>query len=199
MAISSQPPRLPSYTNPKSSDVRSADPDIVLVTPEELPADIQANMVLQAMGGSELIQIARNDSVDGQEILYQPIVNMDSFAAQFSPTLIIGNVPSLNGRKSSASINLDAFLVPSEDGSGELFVGKSAPGKPAIIVQLDGLQEGDVVEIATTDVEDASLSWLYQQELEIDGGAAINNYGGTLDGGDSLGYNVDITANGGNS
>lgn len=199
MAISSQPPSLPSYTNPKSSDVQSADPDIVLVTPEELPVDIQAQMVLQAIGGSELIQIVRNDSVDGQKVAYQPIVNMDSFAAQFSPILIIGNAPSLNGLKAGAAIDLDSYLSPTPDGSGPLFVGQSAAGKPAIIVELISLNEGDVVEIATTPVEDAASNRLFEEDFEVDGGSAVNNYSGIVDGGTALGYNVDITVNGGNA
>lgn len=196
MAISSQPPSLPNYTNPKSSDVKSADPDITLVSPEELPVDMQAQMVLQAIGGSELMQIARYDSVDGQKVIYQPIVNMDSFAAQFSPILIVGNAPTLNGLKSSVSIDLDAYLTITENGIGPLFVGRSASEKPAIIVELDNLQEGDVVEIATANVV---ASQLYQQNLIIDGGSAAFTPSGYIDGGDSLGYNVDITVNGGNA
>ncbi len=196
MGISSQPPSLPSYTNAKSSDVKSADPDIVLVNPEELPVDIQAQLILQAIGGSELIQIARNDTVDGQKVAYQPIVNLDSFAAQFSSVNILGHSPSLAGMKSVSSINLDSYLYITEDSSGPMYTGKSLAGKPANIVELDGLQDGDVIEIATADL---SQSQMFSQSSVIDGGAAINNYSGIIDGGSSLGYNGDITVNGGNA
>lgn len=196
MAISSQPPSLPNYTNPKSSDVQSADPDVVLVNPEELPADVQEMLVLQAIGGSELIQIARNNSVDGQKVIYQPIVNMDSFAAQFSPVLIVGNAPTLNGLKASVPINIDSYLDIAQDNSGAIFVGTSQAGKPAIIVELDGLQEGDVIEIATANL---NQSVIYQETLIVDGGDVAEEYAGIIDGGSSLGYNVDITVNGGNA
>lgn len=196
MAISSQPPSLPSYTNPRSSDVQSADPDVVLVNPEELPVDVQEMLILQAIGGSELIQIARNNTVDGQKVIYQPIVNIDSFAAQFSPVLIVGNAPTLNGLKASMPINIDSYLTIAQDNPGAIFVGTSQAGKPAIIVELDNLQDGDVIEIASANL---NLSSLYQETLIVDGGGAVQDYTGIIDGGTSLGYNVDITVNGGNS
>lgn len=194
MAISSQPPSFSSYTNPKSSDVQSADPDIVLVNPEELPVDIQAQLVLQAIGGSELIQIARNDSIDGQKIAYQPITNIDSFAAQFSPVLITGNAPSINGVKAAAAIDIDSYAFVDVVSTGSIFTGQSLSGKPAIIVQVDNVQDGDVVEIATASLYERKFLEL---DITVDGGESINNYDGIVDGGDSLGYNVDITVNGG--
>lgn len=194
MPISSQPPSFPSYSNYFRSDVKSADPDIVLVSPDTLPGDIQAELILQAIGGTELIQIIRNDMVNGQSVIYKPIFNMDSFASQFSPTLITGAAPNLRGYKAKFIIQSDSLIDIQEDTSGPIYSANDSNNKPSIFVELNNITDNDIVQIALTSTTQNSMFYFKE---EIDGGSYINNYQGILDGGNALGYNVDITADGG--
>lgn len=200
MSISSQPPSLPNYSNVQnfSSDTKPADPDIVLVSPEALPVDIQAQLVLQALGGSELIQIVRNDSVNGQTIAYKPIANLDSFASQFSPTSITGYAPSLKGLKSSFSIQIDSSVNLSESSTGPVYVAKDIQNKVGIEVSLENITDQDIVQISTAATE---LNNIFSYRYSLDGGesSSIDNYKGVVDGGTALGYNVDNTTDGGNA
>lgn len=125
MPISSQPPHFSNYSSVVSSDAKSADPDIVLVAPSTLPVDIQAQLVLHAIGGSELIQIIRNDMVNGQDVEYKPIKDIDAFASEFSPISIAGWAPNLRGFKAAFGINLDLMSDHGPEKTGPVFVEKN--------------------------------------------------------------------------
>lgn len=200
MGISSQPPSLPNYSNAPtfSSDTKPADPDIVLVSPEALPVDIQAQLVLQAIGGTELIQIVRNDSVNGQSIAYKPISNLDSFASQFSPTSITGYAPNLKGHKSSFSIQIDSSVNLSESNSGPVYIAKDTQQKIGIEINLENITDQDIVQVSTAPTEQINL---FSYRYLLDGGDSTNtnSYKGVVDGGTALGYNVDNTTDGGNA
>lgn len=67
---------------------------------------------------------------------------------------------------------------------------------PQIIVELSNVSDTDVLQVATAVV---STTVAFETKEIIDGGDAgnTNSYMGIVDGGDALGYNVDITTDGG--
>jgi hypothetical protein len=75
-----------TVTNP----IKTATPDIVLFDDSAVPVEIMADLVFEDIGGQELINIARNDTINGQKIIYQPIKNIDSINQQYNPNNIIG-------------------------------------------------------------------------------------------------------------
>lgn len=127
-----------NYSNPVRPDVLAADPDVILIAQSDIPIELQADLVLQNIGGTELIQIIRHDMVNGQDVSYQPIKNIKALAVEFNPNTIVGFVPTLQGNKESYSISLDDCLVDNPiyiDGED-------------IVVQLQNLTDTDVIELA---------------------------------------------------
>jgi hypothetical protein len=48
------------------------------------------DLIFENIGGQELINIARNDLVNGQNVIYQPIKNLTNLYLQYNPQNILG-------------------------------------------------------------------------------------------------------------
>ena len=71
--------------------VKSASPDIVIFNDKDIEDNAEAivDLLFENIGGQELLQIARYDTVNGQEVLYQPIKNLSSIQQQYNPNNIL--------------------------------------------------------------------------------------------------------------
>jgi hypothetical protein len=69
--------------------VKTAPIDTILFNDESVPVEIMADLIFENIGGQELINIARNDTVNGQNILYQPIKNLTAIQQQYNPNNIV--------------------------------------------------------------------------------------------------------------
>jgi hypothetical protein len=69
--------------------VKTATPDIILFDDGIVPIEVMADLIFEDIGGQELINIARNDIVNGQKITYQPIKNLSRIEEQYNPNNII--------------------------------------------------------------------------------------------------------------
>lgn len=186
-----------NYSNRVKPDVLASDPDIVLVNPTTLPIDLQADLILQDMGGTELLYYARHDTVNGQKVSYQPIKDVDLLALTYSPQTVTGAMPAWNHYRNSFSIQIDDKRVAdSADSPGSVYVDTNVSGTGSnIVVQLNNLSESDVVEIAYSIPERAFL--MERPAFPIIGGDASGTFGGIVDGGLSVGYNIDMSIDGG--
>jgi hypothetical protein len=69
--------------------VLTAPIDTILFNDDSVPVEIMADLIFENIGGQELINIARNDTVNGQTILYQPIKNLTAVQQQYNPNNIV--------------------------------------------------------------------------------------------------------------
>jgi hypothetical protein len=69
--------------------VKTAPIDTILTQEETVPVQLMYDLVFENIGGQELINIARNDTVNGQNIIYQPIKNLTAIQQQFNPNNIV--------------------------------------------------------------------------------------------------------------
>jgi hypothetical protein len=74
---------------PPAPPVKTAPIDTVLFNNDELPIEVMTDLIFEDIGGHELINIARNDIVNGQEVSYQPIKNLSSIQQQYNPNNIV--------------------------------------------------------------------------------------------------------------
>jgi hypothetical protein len=74
-----------------SNVVKSASPDIVIFNDKEIEdnAEAMVDLLFENIGGKELLQIARYDTVNGQEVLYQPIKNLNIIQEEYNPNNIL--------------------------------------------------------------------------------------------------------------
>jgi hypothetical protein len=69
--------------------VKTAPIDTVLFNDDEVPIEVMQDLIFEDIGGHELINIARNDIINGQDISYQPIKNLTSVQQQYNPNNIL--------------------------------------------------------------------------------------------------------------
>lgn len=79
----------PVVQTPPPPPVKTAPIDTVLFNDEEVPIEVMSDLIFEDIGGQELINIARNDIINGQDISYQPIKNLTSIQQQYNPNNIL--------------------------------------------------------------------------------------------------------------
>jgi hypothetical protein len=102
-------PHIPRPEDPKEDkSVKSASPDIILIDQNDLPIDLILKLTLEKIGGQELISLVRHDTVNGQNIIYQPVKNISDLAISYNPQNII-NIPD------TAEIYFKNFAIKMEN------------------------------------------------------------------------------------
>lgn len=71
--------------------VKTATPDIIQFDDKSIEenAEILVDLLFENIGGQELLTIARYDTVNGQEVSYQPIKNLNILQQEYNPTNIV--------------------------------------------------------------------------------------------------------------
>lgn len=84
-------PNIPSSTTQSNigKSVKPATPDLILFDDETTPIETMTDLIFEDIGGQEIINIARNDMLNGVEFLYQPIKNITSLYLQYNPQNVL--------------------------------------------------------------------------------------------------------------
>ena len=84
-------PNIPvaSTTQPVVLPVKIATPDLILQPDESTPIEIMTDLIFEDIGGIELINISRNDLINGQNVIYKPIKNLSSIFFQYNPQNVL--------------------------------------------------------------------------------------------------------------
>jgi hypothetical protein len=105
-------PAVPAVPQPvpvtEDKSIKSASPDIILVDQNDLPIDLILKLTLEKIGAQELISLVRHDTVNGQNIVYQPVKNISDIAISYNPQNII-NIPD------TAEIYFKNFAIKMEN------------------------------------------------------------------------------------
>jgi hypothetical protein len=102
-------PYIPTFTGPLSApQVKSATPDIILFDDSTVPIEVMTDLIFEDIGGQELINVARFDTINGQNISYQLIKNLSLINQQYNPNNIIG-------LQKTSSIYFAGFAIKLED------------------------------------------------------------------------------------
>lgn len=90
MALNATPPipNTPAST-PKPPPVKVATPELIIKPSETVPIEIMTDLVFEDIGGQELINISRNDLVNGQDVIYNPIKNLSAIFFQYNPQNVL--------------------------------------------------------------------------------------------------------------
>jgi hypothetical protein len=69
--------------------IKVATPDIILFQDSPVGAEVMVDLIFQDIGGQEIINIARSDILNGQNVVYKPIKNITSLYFQYNPQNIL--------------------------------------------------------------------------------------------------------------
>jgi hypothetical protein len=90
--------------------VKYATPDDVLIDTNDLPVDLILKLALEKIGGLELINLVRHDTVNGQNIVYRPVKNISQIAIDYNPQNIIKMPDSADSYFKNFSIKLENHI-----------------------------------------------------------------------------------------
>ena len=82
------------YPDPMDSryqyvSVKPATPDIIEFDRDGIEEDVMVDLLFEDIGGQELINIARNDIINGQSVIYHPIKNIGQLANKYNSQNIL--------------------------------------------------------------------------------------------------------------
>jgi hypothetical protein len=67
------------------SSIKVATPDLIQIDEESLPIELITNLLFENVGGKELINISRNDIINGQRVSYNLIGNFSLVQRLYNP------------------------------------------------------------------------------------------------------------------
>lgn len=132
-----------------TTDIKIASSNNFLIQDDQLPIDIMTDLIFEDIGGQEVINIARNGSVNGQNVLYQPIKNLTSLALQYNSQNILPVQDTSNHHFDNYSISLEDYVPISkvsdpEYGVDAVYIEEYTSD---IIINTVNLQDNQQVEV----------------------------------------------------
>ena len=129
--------------------VKTAPIDTVLFNDDEVPIEVMTDLIFEDIGGHELINIARSDTINGQEISYQPIKNLRSLQQQNSSSNILSVQSTSDKYFSNFSIKLDSKTPNFGNGpfGSNVYID---PSTGNIVVDAVNLESDEQIEIEIT-------------------------------------------------
>jgi hypothetical protein len=97
---------------------KTAPIDTILFDDESVPIEIMTDLIFEDIGGHELINIARNDTINGQTVSYQPIKNLTAIQQQYNPNNIVSLQNTSDRYFANFAIKLETKLPGEGDGGG---------------------------------------------------------------------------------
>ena len=163
MTISATPPT-PSNSGLNISafsvnPVLTAPIDTIIYNEEATPVEIMADLLFENIGGQELINIARNDTVNGQTVIYQPIKNLAAIQQQYNPNNIVSLQATSDKYFQNYSIKFESKVPNVGNGpNGEhVYID---PQTGDLVIDVINVQEGEQVQVEIT-----SSGTIYKVEL----------------------------------
>lgn len=149
-------PPTPPPPPPPPQPVKTAPIDTIIYQQEDIPVEIMADILFENIGGQELINISRNDIVNGQKVVYQPIKNLNSIQQEYNPNNIVAlqdaapqifaNYPiSLEEKVPSVGNGPDGSYVYIDPKTGDLVIEAINLGKDEQI-EVQITQSGTIYE-----------------------------------------------------
>lgn len=96
--------------------IKIATPDLILFNEDAIPVEVMADLLFEDIGGQEIISIARNDIVNGQEVSYSLVGNLNGLGRRYNSKNIFSLPDTIEKYFSNFSIRFDVH-VP-EEGTG---------------------------------------------------------------------------------
>lgn len=137
---------LESKVSPARAAVKVATPDLILENNEQVQIDVMTDLIFEDIGGQEIINIARNDLVNGQNIKYNPIKNLLDINFQYNSKNIMSLENTSETFFNNFPIRLDTHVPNIGNGPDGAYV-YIDPQNGNLIINVVNMQNGEQVEV----------------------------------------------------
>jgi hypothetical protein len=174
--ISPTPPSPAALKTYSVFGIKAATPDLLVNDSLTLPPEIQEQMILEEIGGQELINISRHDLINGQNIKYSPIKNIASISTRYNSRNIIPVQNTSNSIFNNFSIKLEEFLPAPGTNDGGSYVANLGTGPNGESIYIDettgdltinlvNVQKDQQVEVQIVRNTGVISATIYEEEL----------------------------------
>lgn len=150
-------------TPPVASDVKVATPDLILFDDELVPPEIMANLIFEKIGGQELITISRNDIINGQNVVYQPVKNLSQIALRYNSQSLIQLQNPANVFFENFPINFSKCL-PSEGTGPDGNIVYIEEGTNDLVINVINLARNEQIEVQVLSSGNVFDDTIYTEE-----------------------------------
>ena len=140
---------LPSSISPSTQTaakpaIKTAPIDTVQFDDDLIPDSVLTDLLFQNIGGQELINTARTDTVNGQQVIYNIIKNLSSIQQQYNPNNIVSLQDTSDKYFDNFTINFD-FRVPDKAPGQEYIYINSDNGE--LVIEAVNLRPDEQIEV----------------------------------------------------
>jgi hypothetical protein len=131
---------------PVYAGVKAAPIDTVVFVDEPYDETFYADVLFEDFGGQEILSVTRSDTVNGQDIIYQPFKDLGILRDQNNPNTLLGIQQTSNNFFANFLINLNQKIPEIGDGpNGEIFY--IDPNTGNAIIEFINIEDNQQVEI----------------------------------------------------
>lgn len=134
-----------SKISPAMPAIKIANPDIILSPIEQTPIELMTDLLFEDIGGQEIISIARNDLVNGQNIIYHPLKNLKDINFKYNSKNILSLDNSSESYFNSFPIDFSKHIPSVGTGPNGEYVYIDSTGN--LVINVVNLDTGNQVEI----------------------------------------------------
>jgi hypothetical protein len=136
----------PDIKSSSSAAIKPATPELIALSNPPMDIEIMADMIFENIGGQELINISRSDTINGQDVIYSPIKNLKDLYIQYNPNNIIKLESTADTYFKNFSIRLESKLPPYGTGpSGEIVYLDTTTGD--LVINISSLDTDEQVDV----------------------------------------------------
>lgn len=150
----------------RSQSNKVATSNLFIVDERTITAEEMTDLLFEDFGATELINLSRHDSLNGQSIIYQPIKNMSALALDYNPQNILSFGQTENDLIQNFFLNVEKY-IPSQplpvDGQSKVAADEDR------IVYLDQITNDVIIEVVgIKEDERVEVEFLTYATLEDD-------------------------------
>jgi hypothetical protein len=160
-------PLVPVSTRKKEQPVKVATPDIIIFKLDEVEVEVMVDLLFENIGAQELISIIRNDIVNGQDVIYQPIRNINEVGLQHNSQNILPLPQNSSAFFNNFPIKFENYLpnIQIDEPEDPLNPNKNKivylENNGNLVVELISLSPGYQVEVQILNAEDRLSDTIY--------------------------------------
>lgn len=141
--------------------VKIPEANIVTWNSNPVDADTLERLYFEDVGGTEILAVARHDTVGGEPVATTPIANLESIKLQFNPLNILTSTKAQQLFNQFA-IDIDTHLYDSSNAVS------LSDDDQWLVIQLDDLKADEYVQIQVSG--DGDEHWIYDETWYNTGG-----------------------------
>ena len=123
------------------ADFKPATPDLIEFDNSQVPIEFMTDILFEQVGGQEILSISRNDLINGQSVLYNPIRNVSQLNIKYGPSTIIPMPDTIEFYFNGKAIKLEEKIPE----TGESVSVDTTRGD--IVIEVNNLAPSEKVEI----------------------------------------------------